>query len=434
MNITITGTGYVGLVTGACLSEVGHHITCYDIDEEKIALLNNGISPIFEPGLEELIQKNSKNNRLSFTSSSEEAYSQADCIFIAVGTPQKHDGSANLEYIEHAAIEIAEHIAKDTIVVTKSTVPVGTNEHIGRIIQERIAPNIKIGIVSNPEFLREGTAIHDTFHGDRIVIGADNLETGAKVAKIYEPFQLPIVQTDLRSAEMIKYASNSFLALKISFINEIANLCEKVDANIDYVSTGVGMDKRIGKQFLHAGIGFGGSCFPKDIHALNHLASDFDYDFKILKSVIDVNYKQKDRLFHKAKDRFGSLAGKKATVLGLTFKPNTDDIREAASLRLIQDLLAEGVEVTVYDPIAMPKVKKIFGESITCSDSAKNALKGSEVAFIVTEWDEIKNLKLEEVKEEMTMPIIFDGRNCFQLEEARKYGIQYYSIGRPQIY
>ncbi len=318
--------------------------------------------------------------------------------------------------------------------MTKSTVPVGTNERIGRLIEERLKPNIKIDIVSNPEFLREGTAIHDTFHGDRIVIGANNLEAGAKVEKIYKPFQLPIVHTDIRSAEMIKYASNSFLALKISFINEIANLCEKVDANIDHVSVGVGMDKRIGQQFLHAGIGFGGSCFPKDIHALNHLASDFDYDFKILKSVIDVNYRQKDLLFFKAKEHFGSLAGKRVAILGLTFKPNTDDIREAASLRLIQDLLLEEAVVTVYDPIAMPKVEKLFGEKITCAQSAENAIEGSEVAFILTEWDEIKNLKLEKVKEKMTMPIIFDGRNCFQLDEARKYGIQYYSIGRPQIH
>ncbi|WP_413307015.1 UDP-glucose/GDP-mannose dehydrogenase family protein [Bacillus sp. 1P10SD] len=433
MNITITGTGYVGLVTGACLSEVGHQIICYDIDEEKISLLNQGISPIYEPGLDELIQRNIDHGRLTFSSSAEEAYSNANCIFIAVGTPANKDGSANLSFLEEAAIQIAEYINEDTIVVIKSTVPVGTNERIGRLIQERVSPHIQIDMVSNPEFLREGTAIHDTFHGDRIVIGSNSSEAAKKIEEIYTPFHLPFVQTDIRSAEMIKYASNSFLALKISFINEIANLCERIGANIDHVSTGVGLDKRIGINFLKAGIGFGGSCFPKDIHALNHLAKEFDYDFKILQSVIDVNRMQKELLFYKAKEHFGSLAGKKATVLGLTFKPNTDDIREAASLQLIQNLLLDGASVTVYDPIAMPKVEKLFGDKISYAVSSEEALHGSEVGFILTEWDEIKNIKLQDIKEKMTVPIIFDGRNCFKLEEAQKYGIQYYSIGRPTI-
>jgi len=434
MKITITGTGYVGLVTGACLSEVGHQITCYDIDEEKIAMLNKGISPIYEPGLDDLIQRNIANGRLTFSSNPEGAYSDADCIFIAVGTPANKDGSANLSFLEAAAIQIAEQIKKDIIVVIKSTVPIGTNERIGRLIHERISPNIKMEMVSNPEFLREGTAIYDTFHGDRIVIGANNQEAGKQIENIYEPFHLPVVQTDIRSAEMIKYASNSFLALKISFINEIANLCEKIGANIDQVSAGVGLDKRIGTQFLKAGIGFGGSCFPKDIHALNHLAKEFDYDFKILQSVIDVNYRQKDRLFFKAKEHFGSLAGKKTAILGLTFKPNTDDIREAASLRIIQDLLLEGAVVTVYDPIAMRKVEKLFGDKICYAVSSEQAVEGAEAAFILTEWDEIKNLKFDAIKEKMIEPIIFDGRNCFPLEEAEKYGIQYYSIGRPAIH
>ncbi|MCQ6278662.1 UDP-glucose/GDP-mannose dehydrogenase family protein [Bacillus sp. EB600] len=433
MNITITGTGYVGLVTGACLAEIGHRIICYDIDTEKIASLNMGISPIYEPGLEELLKRNIQNGRLSFTPNAGEAYSKADCIFLAVGTPANKDGSANLTFIEQAAIQIAENIEKSIIVVTKSTVPVGTNEQIGSIIQERVSPNIKIDVVSNPEFLREGTAIHDTFHGDRIVIGSNNQKAGKLIEKIYEPFKLPIVHTDIRSAEMIKYASNSFLALKISFINEIANLCEKVGANIEHISTGVGLDQRIGKQFLQAGIGFGGSCFPKDINALNQLAKEFDYDFKILQSVIDVNRLQKERLFYKAKEHFGTLSGKKAVILGLTFKPNTDDIRDAASLQLIQELLIEQAEVTVYDPIAMPKVEKLFGDKITYASSAELALEGSEVAFLLTEWDQIKNLELAKVKEKMTTPILFDGRNCFQLEDAQKHMIQYYSIGRAPI-
>ncbi|MBB6446078.1 UDP-glucose dehydrogenase family protein [Bacillus benzoevorans] len=433
MNITITGTGYVGLVTGVCLSDVGHQIICLDINQEKISLLQQGISPIYEPGLDELIQKNLRENRLTFTTDVKEAYSQADCIFIAVGTPQSEDGSADLSYIEQVALEMAKTITKDIIVVTKSTVPVGTNEWVGRIIREHAAPGIQIKVVSNPEFLREGSAIYDTFHGDRIVIGSDDKAAGETIANIYEPFQLPIVHTDLRSAEMIKYASNSFLALKISFINEIANLCERVGGNIEYVAEGVGLDKRIGSKFLQAGIGFGGSCFPKDINALNHLANDYDYDFKILKSVIDVNKIQQSRLFEKAKQHFGSLAGKRVAVLGLTFKPNTDDIRAAASLKLIQELLLEDAVITAYDPIGMPNVQKIYGDKIQYAESAEQALNNAEAAFILTEWDEIKNLPLEKFKTAMVEPIIFDGRNCFSLNDVKKFGIKYYSIGRPII-
>lgn len=433
MKITITGTGYVGLVTGVCLSDVGHQIICFDINQEKISLLQQGNSPIYEPGLDELIQKNLREKRLTFTADTKEAYSQADCIFIAVGTPQSEDGSANLSYIEQAALEIAKTITKDVIVVTKSTVPVGTNEWVGRIIREHVAPGIQIKVVSNPEFLREGSAIYDTFHGDRIVIGSEDKEAGETIANIYKPFQLPIVHTDLRSAEMIKYASNSFLALKISFINEIANLCEKVGGNIECVAEGVGLDKRIGNKFLQAGIGFGGSCFPKDINALNHLANDYDYDFKILKSVIDVNQIQKRRLFEKAKQHFGSLAGKRVAVLGLTFKPNTDDIRAAASLKLIQDLLLEDAVITAYDPIGMPNVQKIYGDRIQYAESAEQALENAEAAFILTEWDEIKNIPLATFKSAMVEPIIFDGRNCFSLNDVSKYGIRYYSIGRPTI-
>lgn len=432
MNITITGTGYVGLVTGVCLADVGHQIICFDINQEKISLLQQGISPIYEPGLDELIQKNLREKRLTFTTDANEAYSQADCIFLAVGTPQSEDGSADLSYIEQAALSVAATITKDVIIVTKSTVPVGTNEWIGRTIREHAAPGIEIKVVSNPEFLREGSAIRDTFHGDRIVIGSEDKEAGETIAKIYEPFQLPIVHTDLRSAEMIKYASNSFLALKISFINEIANLCERVGANIEYVAEGVGLDKRIGNKFLQAGIGFGGSCFPKDINALNHLANDYDYDFKILKSVIDVNQIQKRRLFEKAKQHFGSLAGKKVAVLGLTFKPNTDDIRAAASLQLIQDLLLEEAVITAYDPIGMPNVEKIYGDKIQFAESTEQAIENAEAAFILTEWDEIKNIPLEKFSS-MANPVIFDGRNCFSLNEMKRYGYKYYSIGRPII-
>lgn len=433
MKITIAGTGYVGLVTGVCLSDVGHHITCFDIDEGKIQDLKAGKSPIYEPGLEELIQKNLQADRLFFTSDPEAAYANADCIFIAVGTPENEDGSANLSYVEQAAIMISEYIHKDTVIVVKSTVPVGTNEMIGRIIKERVDPSINIEIASNPEFLREGSAIHDTFNGDRIVIGTENDETAELLKSIYKPFNIPIVTTDIRSAEMIKYASNAFLATKISFINEIANLCEKTGANIEEVAEGMGYDKRIGNQFLRAGIGYGGSCFPKDTKALNYLAKQYDFDFRILESVINVNKYQKDKLFHKAKELFNDFTGKKVTVLGLAFKPNTDDIREAPSIDIIESLLKENAQVSVFDPIAMGNVKKRFQNQLNYAESALEAIQGADMVFIVTEWREIKELTLAQYKEAMENPVIFDGRNCYSLHEARELGIKYYSIGRKPV-
>lgn len=433
MKITIAGTGYVGLVTGVCLADVGHTITCFDIDERKIEDLNEGKSPIYEPGLEDLITKNIQAQRLYFTSEPETAYADADCIFIAVGTPENEDGSANLSYVEQAAIMIAEYIHKDTVIVVKSTVPVGTNERIGRIIKERVDPSINIEIASNPEFLREGSAIHDTFNGDRIVIGTESGETARLLKSIYEPLNIPIVVTDIRSAEMIKYASNAFLATKISFINEIANLCEKTGANIEEVAEGMGYDKRIGNQFLRAGIGYGGSCFPKDTKALNYLAKQYDFDFRILESVINVNKYQKDKLFLKAKEIFQDFTGKKVTVLGLAFKPNTDDIREAPSIDIIESLLKENAQITVFDPIAMGNVKELFHEKINYAESALEAIQDADMVFIVTEWREIKDLSLAQYKESMTKPVILDGRNCYPLHEAKELGIQYYSIGRKPV-
>ncbi|MBM7704009.1 nucleotide sugar dehydrogenase [Metabacillus iocasae] len=433
MNISIAGTGYVGLVTGVCLSEIGYHVTCYDIDEGKVQHMRDGISPIYEPGLEELMKKNIVEGRLHFTSSANEAYEKKDFIFIAVGTPEKEDGSANLQYVEAVAEAIATHATQDTIVITKSTVPVGTNEHVKSILLEKNKNGVQFQVASNPEFLREGSAVYDTFNGDRIVIGADEEEVALKVEALYKPFNLPIVKTSIRSAEMIKYAANAFLATKISFINEMANICERVGANIDDVSSGIGMDKRIGKEFLRAGIGYGGSCFPKDTKALLQLASEKDYTSPMLQSVIEVNDKQRVVLYSKAVEKVGSLTGKKVAVLGLAFKPNTDDIREGASLLLIRELLKDGAHVTVYDPIAMPHVEKEFGDQLVYAGSSIEAITDANLAFIVTEWSDIKSLPLTAYIEYMREPMIFDGRNCYSIEEAKKYPITYLSIGREPI-
>ncbi|GMB09339.1 UDP-glucose dehydrogenase family protein [Thermolongibacillus altinsuensis] len=433
MNIAIAGTGYVGLVTGVCLAHIGHHVTCVDKDKEKIAKMSQGISPIYEPGLEELMKENMDAKRLHFTANPKEAYANANVIYIAVGTPEREDGSADLQYVEDAAREIARSIANDVIVVTKSTVPVGTNERIKHIIEMEKPPYVRVDIVSNPEFLREGSAIYDTFHGDRIVIGAENEEAANVIAKINEPFGIPIIKTDLRSAEMIKYAANAFLATKISFINEIANICEKVGANIDDVAYGIGQDHRIGPHFLRAGIGYGGSCFPKDTKALIQLSGNVDHPFELLQSVIKVNNRQRVILYEKAKQVCGSLYGKKAAVLGLAFKPNTDDMREAPSLAIIERLLADGVCVTAYDPVATEKAKALLGDRIDYASSPEEALAGADLAFIVTEWKQIVELPLSVFAQQMTTPLIFDGRNCYALDEAEKHGLQYVSIGRRAV-
>jgi UDPglucose 6-dehydrogenase len=434
LKISIAGTGYVGLVTGVCLADTGYQVTCFDIDEQKIQRMKGGLSPIYEPGLDELMKKNIEAGRLTFTSSPEEAYRNKDIIYIAVGTPENKDGSANLQYVEAVAGAIAEHVNKDVVVVTKSTVPVGTNDYIKSILEQKKSPGIKIDIVSNPEFLREGSAIHDTFHGDRIVIGTEDEQAGEKMRRLYEPFGLPIVMTNIRSAEMIKYAANAFLATKISFINEIANICERVGADISDVAGGIGMDKRIGREFLHAGIGYGGSCFPKDTKALAQLADQIDYRFNLLESVIEVNNQQRTILFEKATRILGTFAGKKAAVLGLAFKPNTDDIREAASLLLIDKLLEAGASVRAYDPIAAEHVKKEYGQRLEYAGSPADALSEADVAFIVTEWDDIKSLPLSVYVEQMKTPVILDGRNCYNPEEAKTYPLTYISIGREEIH
>lgn len=433
MNIAIIGTGYVGLVTGVCLSEVGHEVTCIDVDKNKVELMRAGKSPIYEPGLDELMQKNIKANRLFFTSDFKEGLKNKEVIFIAVGTPQREDGKADLSYIEDAAKSIAKFINNDVIVVTKSTVPVGTNEYIKEVILKNLKENYSIEVVSNPEFLREGSAIYDTFNGDRIVIGSNSKKAGDIVEDIYKPFKLPIIRTDIRSAEMIKYASNAFLATKISFINEIANICEKVGANIEDVAYGMGLDNRIGSQFLNAGIGYGGSCFPKDTRALVQIAGDVQHKFELLEAVINVNNKQQVKLVQKAIEELGSLRGKKVALLGLAFKPNTDDMREAASIVVSKQLLESGAYIKAYDPVAIENAKKVLPNEVTFVDTIEEALLDVDVAFILTEWEQIKSIDPNNFIELMKEPIIFDGRNCFDLEYMKQYPIDYYSIGRPYI-
>ncbi|MEH7494102.1 UDP-glucose dehydrogenase family protein [Neobacillus niacini] len=433
MRITVAGAGNVGLVTAVCFAEAGHQVTCLDTQKEKIEMLEKGHSPFFEPGLEPLLEKNLANGQLRFSTSPKQAYRDAEIIFLAVGTPEKKDGSVDLSYIYIASYHIAENIENDVIVCTKSTVPVGTNEIIKQIFQNRKSHHLKVDVVSNPEFLREGSAIMDFYLSDRIVIGADTPEAASIMEQLYLPLKIPIVVTDIRSAEMIKYASNAFLATKISFINEIANLCEKVGANIEEVSYGMGMDKRIGPTYLQPGIGYGGSCFPKDTKALVQLAGNVQHRFELLESVIKVNQHQHSLLVKKAKEMLGSLKGKKAAVLGLAFKPETDDIREAVSLTIIKELLEEGSVVTAYDPIAIPNAHKLLGNSIEYTSDIREALKEADFAVIATEWDQIKHLPLDAFIAYMKEPIIFDGRNCYSLKDIQRYPITYVSIGRASI-
>lgn len=427
--IAVVGTGYVGLVTGVGLSHIGHEVTCLDVDHEKIDLLQKGRSPIYEVSLEPMIQENQKQKRLSFTSKCEDIQ-EAEIILIAVGTPQQPDGSANLMYIYEAAEAIAQTINQEVTIVVKSTVPVGTCRNVKNYIQAKTP--FPIQIVSNPEFLREGNALKDLFEGDRIVIGSDDQEAMQTVMEMYAPFDIPMMTTDLASAEMIKYASNAFLATKISFINEISSICEKVGANVEAVAKGMGMDHRIGSSFLQAGIGYGGSCFPKDTKALVQMAGNVEHQFDLLESVIHVNNKQQNKIVDQMKERCGSLVGKRITVLGLAFKPGTDDLREAASLVILDRLLREGAFITAYDPVAMPRAKEKF-PAVTFAPNVKEALAGADLAAIVTEWDEFKELPLQLYDELMNEAILFDGRNCYSLDEVREQNIEYYSVGRPAI-
>ncbi|WP_305926858.1 UDP-glucose dehydrogenase family protein [Bacillus mycoides] len=432
MKITIIGTGYVGLITGVGLARLGHSVTCFDINSGKIERIKQGELPIYECGLNELINEAYENNHLTFTASKSAAFNDVEFIFIAVGTPSLLDGTADLTYIRSACDDIGTYVNNDIIVVTKSTVPVGTNDVMREWIEDKLQGRHELYIVSNPEFLREGSGIYDFFHGDRIVIGACSEEAARKVENLYSKLSLQTYITDIRSAEMIKYASNAFLATKISFINEISNICEQVGADIVDVATGMGMDKRIGASFLNAGIGYGGSCFPKDTKALVQIAGNVSHDFRLLKAVIEVNNKQQLLLVEKAK-KIIDMKKKQIAVLGAAFKPNTDDIREAPSLIIIEELINIGADVVLYDPQAVQNVRSLFGNTIRYAECIDESIREAHAVFIVTEWESIRNYPLEKYAQLMREPILFDGRNCYTNEDAEKHGLDYYSVGRKDV-
>ena len=428
--IAVAGTGYVGLVAGVCFAERGHQVMCVDVDEEKVKLMKSGVSPIYEQDLEELMKKNYAEGRLDYTTDYEKAYKDADAIFIGVGTPEQPDGSANLSYIATVSRQIAESIEKDCLVVVKSTVPIGTNDKVEQFIRDFLVHDVKVEVASNPEFLAQGTAVRDTLEAKRIVIGTESKEAEKMLMEIYEPFNLPIVSVSRRSAEMIKYASNDFLALKISYMNDIANLCELVGANIEDVAKGMSYDPRIGSNFLKAGIGYGGSCFPKDTKALKYLAKQHGYTLRTVEAAVDVNTEQKTKLFKKASDRLITFNNLKVAVLGLTFKPGTDDLREAPSLDNVKLLLEKGANIYAYDPVGVDNYKKKYPTEINYVSSPEEALKDANVCFIFTEWNEIKNVKPEEYKKLMKTPLVYDGRNIYNINEMIREGVEYYSIGR----
>ena len=428
--IAIAGSGYVGLVAGVCFAEIGHKVTCVDIDENKVKLMKSGISPIYEEDLEQLMKKNINEGRLDFTTDYSSAYSNADAIFIGVGTPEQPDGSANLSFIAKVARQIAETIERDCLIVVKSTVPVGTNDKVEQFIKDFLKNDVKVEVASNPEFLAQGSAVHDTICAPRIIIGTESENAERILREIYAPFNIPIVSVNRRSAEMIKYACNDFLALKISYMNDIANLCELVGANIEDVAKGMSYDERIGAKFLNAGIGFGGSCFPKDTKALKYLANQYGYSIRTIEAAVDVNYDQKMMLFKKASRRLITFNGLKVAVLGLTFKPGTDDLREAPSIYNIPLLIERGAEISVYDPVGMDSFKKLYPDNITYCNSPEEALKCANVCFIFTEWPQIKSIQPEAYKKLMRTPLVFDGRNIYDIHKMKKNGIEYYSIGR----
>ena len=384
--IAVAGTGYVGLVAGVCFAEKGHNVICVDVDKNKVETMKKGISPIYEQDLEQLMQKNYAEGRLDYTTDYKSAYKDADAIFIGVGTPEMPDGSANLNYVATVSRQIAETIEKDCLIVVKSTVPIGTNDKVEQFIKDSLVNDVHIEVASNPEFLAQGTAVKDTLEAKRIIIGTQSKDAERMLMEIYEPFNLPIVSLDRRSAEMVKYASNDFLALKISYMNDIANLCELVGANIEDVAKGMSYDPRIGKNFLNAGIGYGGSCFPKDTKALKYLAKQYGYKLRTVEAAVDVNSEQKTKLYKKACDRLITFNGLKVAVLGLAFKPGTDDLREAPSIDNIELLLKQGAKIYAYDPVAMDNFKKRYPDNITYVESPEDALKQANVCFIFTEW------------------------------------------------
>lgn len=436
MHVAMIGTGYVGLVSGACFSEFGVDVVCVDKDENKIKSIKNGVMPIYEPGLDDLVEKNVSAGRLNFTTDLAGAVKGAKAVFIAVGTPTRRGGGyADLSYVYAAAEEIADAIDGYTVIVTKSTVPVGTGDEVERIIRER-RPDAKFDVVSNPEFLREGSAISDFTHPDRVVIGAESDRAKDAMRELYRPLSLieaPIVFTSRVSSELIKYAANTFLATKITFINEIADLCEKVDADVHDVARGIGLDGRIGKKFLHAGPGYGGSCFPKDTMALVHTARDVGAPLSIVESVVEVNAKRKLAMADRVVDACGgSLKGKTVAVLGLTFKPNTDDMRDSPSLDIVPAMVRAGATVRAFDPEGMSEAKEMM-EGIEWCDETYQTMENADVLVIITEWNAFRGLDLARVKETMKTPIMVDLRNIYEPSEMAEAGFQYFCIGRPRV-
>ncbi len=433
MNIAVVGTGYVGLVSGTCFAETGNFVTCIDIDENKINMLNIGKVPIYEPGLETLFERNTKQGRLKFTTNLAEGIKDAKIIFLALPTPPGEDGSADLKYILKVASDLSEIITDYKVIVDKSTVPVGTAEKVAAILGQKLDRSL-YDVVSNPEFLREGVAVDDFLKPDRVVVGVDTKKAEEAMMKLYEPFVRqgnPIIVMDIRSAEMTKYAANSYLAARISFMNEVANLCEKLGADVDMVRKGMGSDSRIGKRFLFPGVGYGGSCFPKDVQALHKSAKDNGYDFKIWDAVMEVNELQKEVLFHKINHYFkGELKGKTIAIWGLAFKPETDDIREAPAITIISMLQAVGARVNAYDPEGMPNFKKHVSDSIHYFDNQYDAIKGADALCIVTEWSVFRSPDFDLMKSVMKSPVVFDGRNVYHVKDMVDMGFYYDSIGR----
>lgn len=431
MRITVAGTGYVGLVTGVCLASKGHQVTCVDVDEQKVERMKQGVSPIYEPGLQELMQKCREN--LCFTTDYSSAYKDAEVIFIGVGTPEKYDGSANLSYVYGVAKQIAQTAERDCVVVLKSTVPIGTNDKIESYIHDKQVHPVKIYIASNPEFLSQGTAVQDTLHASRIVIGVKDPYPAQVLQNVYEKFEAPKLVVDRRSAEMIKYASNDFLALKISYVNEIANLCEIVGADIEEVTAGMGFDSRIGNRFLKAGIGYGGSCFPKDTKALNWLANFNDNEIRTIRAAIEVNENQKFKLVKKAKKYYSDFLFLKVAILGCTFKPGTDDLREAPSLVNVPLFIEDGAKVRIWDPVGQENFRKKFPEKVEYCSSIEETIADADICLILTEWDEVKEFDIRKFETLMKCPIVLDGRNCYNLERFANTKITYDSIGRRTV-
>ena len=436
MKLAVIGTGYVGLVTGTCFAETGNQVTCVDIDEDKISRMQNGEVPIFEPGLELLFERNTEQGRLRFTSDIKSAVRESEIIFLALPTPPGEDGSADLSYILGVAHQIAPMIRDYKVIVDKSTVPVGTAEKVHAIMAESVSEDF-FDVVSNPEFLREGVAVEDFLKPDRVIIGTESKRAREVMKRLYEPFVRqgnPVLFMDARSAEMTKYAANAYLATRITFMNEIANLCEELGANVDWVRQGIGSDSRIGKRFLFPGVGFGGSCFPKDVQALARMADQNQYSFDILRSVMQVNTRQRVKLVEKIRNYFdNNLKGKTIAIWGLAFKPNTDDIREAPSLYTIDELLQAGVKIRVYDPEAMENIKKHYGDKLSYGTNQYEILEGADALAILTEWSVFRTPDFDQLKKSMKKPVIFDGRNLYGLKEMAAFGFYYESIGRQVV-